>query len=70
MSDELDGITRRELFQIGNVLAMPVLLGGVRAHAEGNADPGPAAPKLGGHLDRATAGPRGKSRAGQCVRAR
>jgi uncharacterized pyridoxal phosphate-dependent enzyme len=42
MSDELrDGVTRRELFQIGNVLAMPVLLGGVRAHAEGNADAGP-----------------------------
>jgi len=41
MSDELDKITRRELFQIGNVLAMPVLLGGVRAHAEGNADAGP-----------------------------
>jgi len=41
MSDELDGITRRELFQIGNVLAMPVLLGGVKAHAEGNGDAGP-----------------------------
>jgi len=45
LDDELDrakaGITRRELFQIGNVLAMPVLLGGVKAHAEGNADTGP-----------------------------
>ena len=45
LDDELDrakaGITRRELFQIGNVLAMPVLLGGVKAHAEGNADMGP-----------------------------
>ena len=40
MSDELNKITRRELFQIGNVLAMPVLLGGVKAHAEGNADTG------------------------------
>ena len=28
------GVTRRELFQIGNVLALPVLLGGVRADAE------------------------------------
>ena len=28
------GVTRRELFQIGNVLAMPVLLGGVSARAE------------------------------------
>src|SRR5262245_37597351 len=42
MSDDLDdrddvqrGLTRRELFQIGNVLAMPVLLGGVKATAEG-----------------------------------
>jgi uncharacterized pyridoxal phosphate-dependent enzyme len=35
------GVTRRELFQIGNVLAMPVLLGGVKAHAEGNVDAGP-----------------------------
>ena len=42
MSDEPhDGITRRELFQIGNVLAMPVLLRGVNARAEGNADAGP-----------------------------
>ena len=42
MSDELrDGVTRRELFQIGNVLAMPVLLGGVRAHADGNREEGP-----------------------------
>ena len=35
MSDDLhDGLTRRELFQIGNVLAMPVLLGAVNAHAD------------------------------------
>lgn len=37
------GVTRRELFQIGNVLAMPVLLGGVNAHAEG-AEAGPLKP--------------------------
>jgi L-seryl-tRNA(Ser) seleniumtransferase len=40
--DDLDdlqkGLTRRELFQIGNVLAMPVLLGGVNAHAGGNVE--------------------------------
>ena len=43
MSDDLhDGLTRRELFQIGNVLAMPVLLGAVHAHAEeGPLKPGP-----------------------------
>jgi len=41
MSDERDGLTRRELLQIGNVLAMPVLLGGVRAHAEGPLKAGP-----------------------------
>jgi D-glucosaminate-6-phosphate ammonia-lyase len=38
------GVTRRELFQIGNVLALPVLLGGVRANAEaaiGPLKPGP-----------------------------
>ena len=38
------GVTRRELFQIGNVLALPVLLGGVRADAEaamGPLKPGP-----------------------------
>ena len=38
------GATRRELFQIGNVLALPVLLGGVRADAEaaiGPLKPGP-----------------------------
>ncbi len=29
-----DGVTRRELFLVGNALAMPVLLGGVRASAE------------------------------------
>src|SRR3989442_12965804 len=38
------GVTRRELFQIGNVLAMPVLLGGVKAHAEGNVHAGPLKP--------------------------
>ena len=32
MTDKLhETLTRRELFQIGNVLAMPVLLGGVNA---------------------------------------
>jgi seryl-tRNA(Sec) selenium transferase len=38
------GVTRRELFQIGNVLALPVLLGGVKASAEaalGPLKPGP-----------------------------
>jgi L-seryl-tRNA(Ser) seleniumtransferase len=43
--DEFDrakaGLTRRELLQVGNVLAMPVLLGGVRAYAEGPLEPGP-----------------------------
>src|SRR6266508_4812886 len=29
------GVTRRELFRSGNVLALPVLFGGVRARAEG-----------------------------------
>ena len=33
------GVTRRELFQIGNVLALPVLLGGVRGAAEAAAGP-------------------------------
>ena len=33
------GVTRRELFQIGNVLALPVLLGGVRGDAEAAAGP-------------------------------
>ena len=37
-------MTRRELFQVGNVLAMPVLLGGIKAHAEGAADTGPLKP--------------------------
>src|SRR6266571_4342321 len=42
MTEKLhDGVTRRELFRIGNVLAMPVLLGGVRAHAAGPLKPGP-----------------------------
>ncbi|MCA1584664.1 MAG: aminotransferase class V-fold PLP-dependent enzyme [Acidobacteria bacterium] len=39
-----EGVTRRELFQIGNVLALPVLLGGVRAEAAaamGPLTPGP-----------------------------
>src|SRR5436309_3987806 len=35
---------RRELCQVGNVLAMPVLLGGIKAHAEGAADTGPLKP--------------------------
>jgi len=47
MSDDLDdlygGLTRRELLQIGNVLAMPVLLGGMKAHAGGNVE-GPLRP--------------------------
>jgi D-glucosaminate-6-phosphate ammonia-lyase len=38
------GVTRRELFQIGNVLALPVLLGGVRAGAEVEAAMGPLTP--------------------------
>src|SRR5687768_401060 len=33
------GVTRRELFQIGNVLALPVLLGRVRADAEAATGP-------------------------------
>jgi D-glucosaminate-6-phosphate ammonia-lyase len=47
MSDDLHdlhgGVTRRELFQIGNVLAMPVLLGGVKTHPGGNVE-GPLRP--------------------------
>ena len=36
------GVTRRELFLVGNALAMPVLLGGARARAEaGPLTPGP-----------------------------
>src|SRR2546426_3561442 len=38
------GVTRRELFQLGNVLALPVLLGGARGEAEaatGPLTPGP-----------------------------
>jgi D-glucosaminate-6-phosphate ammonia-lyase len=38
------GVTRRELFQIGNVLAMPVLLGGMKTHAEGSVEMGPLKP--------------------------
>jgi D-glucosaminate-6-phosphate ammonia-lyase len=45
MSDRAKGdMTRRELFQIGNVLAMPVLLGGMKARAEGAAETGPLKP--------------------------
>jgi D-glucosaminate-6-phosphate ammonia-lyase len=46
------GLTRRELLQVGNVLAMPVLLGGMKAHAEGL-----AAPKLGSEVSRTEPGP-------------
>ncbi|HVQ15578.1 MAG TPA: hypothetical protein VMS40_18380, partial [Vicinamibacterales bacterium] len=46
------GLTRRELFGIGNVLAMPVLLGSVNAHAEER-----ASPKLGREAGGAEAGP-------------
>ena len=52
-----DGMTRRELFLAGNVLAMPVLLGGVRARAEGTVEGGLASPKPGGEMVRAEAGP-------------
>ena len=39
---ETAGVTRRELFLVGNALAMPVLLGGVTARAEaGPLTPGP-----------------------------
>ena len=38
------GVTRRELFLVGNALAMPVLLGGARARAEGMAEAGPLTP--------------------------
>src|SRR5216117_3393789 len=52
MTDKLhENLTRRELFGIGNVLAMPVLLG-VSAHAEE-----PASPKLGSEVGGAEAGP-------------
>jgi uncharacterized pyridoxal phosphate-dependent enzyme len=51
LGDDVDramaGVTRRELFLVGNVLAMPVLLGGVRARAEGTvvrAETGPLTP--------------------------
>src|SRR5213593_5141879 len=45
MTEKLhDGVTRRELFQIGNVLVMPVLLGGVKAHAGAPAAAGPLKP--------------------------
>jgi len=49
MSDEM---TRRELFQIGNVLAMPALLGGVNAYAGES-----ALPKLASEAGGAEAGP-------------
>lgn len=39
-----DGVTRRELLQIGNVLAMPVLIGGASAHVAEAAAPGPLKP--------------------------
>ena len=45
LDEEVDrakgGLTRRELFQVGNVLAMPVLLGGVKVHAEAAVETGP-----------------------------
>ena len=42
MTDKLhEHLTRRELFGIGNVLAMPVFLGGVKAYAEGPLRPVP-----------------------------
>src|SRR6266508_2554187 len=46
------GLTRRELFQVGNVLAMPVLLGAANAYAKE-----PATPKLGSEVGGAEAGP-------------
>ena len=52
-----DGMTRRELFLVGNVLAMPVLLGGVRARAEEMVEGGLASPKPGGDMVGAEAGP-------------
>ena len=53
MTDKLhETLTRRELFAIGNVLAMPVLLGGVNLHAEE-----PATPKLGNEVGGAEMGP-------------
>src|SRR6185295_18748088 len=42
MTDKLrETLTRRELFQVGNVLAMPVLLGGVGGAEAGPLKPGP-----------------------------
>lgn len=43
IAEASSGVTRRELFQIGNVLALPVLLGGARvvAAAPGQLTPGP-----------------------------
>jgi D-glucosaminate-6-phosphate ammonia-lyase len=38
------GVTRRELLQIGNVLALPMLVGGVRLDAEASAAIGPLTP--------------------------
>lgn len=38
------GVTRRELLQIGNVLALPVLVGGARVGAEAMAATGPLTP--------------------------
>jgi D-glucosaminate-6-phosphate ammonia-lyase len=38
------GVTRRELFRLGNVLAMPVLFGGTAARAAGAPAPGPLTP--------------------------
>jgi len=57
LDDEFDrakaaNLTRRELFGIGNVLAMPVLLGGANAYAKE-----PATPKLGSEVGGAEAGP-------------
>src|SRR6266508_1395186 len=46
------GLTRRELFQVGNVLAMPVLLGSANAYAKE-----PATPKPGSEVGGAAAGP-------------
>jgi hypothetical protein len=38
------GVTRRELFRMGNVLAMPVLFGGVAGRATAAPAPGPLTP--------------------------
>src|SRR3712207_455685 len=40
------GVTRRELFQMGNVLALPVLLGGARGTAEAAAGPLKPGPEI------------------------